>query len=263
MNIHELTPEQSTAIDEIVDLMNPEMNLFVVTGAGMSAESGLPTYRGVGGLYNSGETDQGMTIEQLLSGSTYRSQPELTWKYLGEIGKACSGASHNRGHEILAEMEPYFADFCILTQNIDGFHLEAGSKNVIEIHGNLHHLRCDHCGHRKFVGTFDEIDIPPQCDQCGEMMRPHVVLFDEMLLADACDHLARQWEKGFDMVLSIGTTSVFPYIREPVDHCARGGKPTIEINPTITSVSDFCQFRLPVSATLALEQIWSRYQRKA
>ena len=262
MNIHELTTEQSADIDRIVQLLSPESRIFVVTGAGMSAESGLPTYRGVGGMYNSGETEQGMSIEELLSGGTYRKQPKLTWKYLGQIGKACVGAKCNRGHEILAEMEPHFADFCILTQNIDGFHLEAGSKNVIEIHGNLHHLRCDDCGHRSHVTSFDDITIPPYCDKCQAMMRPHVVLFDEMLLAEACDHMARQWESGFDIVLSIGTTSVFPYIREPVSHCADNGEPAIEINPTETGVSDICQFRLPVAASLALHEIWTRYQAR-
>lgn len=260
-DIHSLTPEQSTAIDNIVALLKPDLRIFVVTGAGMSADSGLPTYRGVGGLYNSGQTEQGMTIEQLLSGGTFRQQPELTWKYLGEIGKASSGATFNRGHEILAAMEPHFADFCILTQNIDGFHLEAGSQNVIEIHGNLHHLRCDECGYRKSVATFDDIEIPPYCDKCQMMMRPHVVLFDEMLLPEAIDHLGRQWHSGFDLVLSIGTTSVFPYIAEPVVHCAQHCKTAIEINPVDTQVSDLCQFRLPVSATLALEEIWSRYRK--
>ncbi len=262
MNIHELTADQSRLIDEIVEWLQPEHRIFVVTGAGMSAESGLPTYRGVGGLYNSGETEQGMSIEELLSGATYRRQPELTWKYLGEIGKGCSKASFNRGHELLAEMESHFADFCILTQNIDGFHLDAGSKNVIEIHGNLHHLRCEACQHRSYVEKFDDIKLPPHCEKCGEMMRPNVVLFDEMLLGDACDHMARQWDSGFDIVFSIGTTSVFPYIREPVTHCAREGKPSVEINPTETSVSDICQYRLPVAASLALEEIWKRFQAK-
>lgn len=263
MDIHKLTGEQSEVIDEIVELLNPQSRIFVVTGAGMSAESGLPTYRGVGGLYNSGETEQGMTIEELLSGGTFRRQPKLTWKYLGEIGKASVDARFNRGHEVLATMEPHFADFCVLTQNIDGFHLAAGSSNVIEIHGNLHHLRCDKCGHRVFAGTFDEIDIPPYCEKCQAMMRPHVVLFDEMLLPEACDHLSRQWQSGFDIVFSIGTTSVFPYIREPVLYCADHGIPSVEINPSETSVSDICQFRLPVAAGMALDEIWTRYQDRS
>jgi len=262
MDIHRLTAEQTGLVDEIVGLLRPSSRIFVVTGAGMSAESGLPTYRGVGGLYSSGETEQGMSIEELLSGSTFRRKPELTWKYLGEIGKASVGATYNRGHTILAEMEPHFADLCVLTQNIDGFHLLAGSKNVIEIHGNLHHLRCDHCGHRSNVESYNDIQIPPMCDACQAMMRPDVVLFDEMLLADACDRLASQWQAGFDVVFSIGTTSVFPYIREPVLHCANHDKPALEINPTETSVSNLCQYRLPVAASVALDAIWTGYQKQ-
>ncbi len=255
-----MTQHPTDTLQQIIQLLNPQRRILAVTGAGMSADSGLPTYRGVGGLYNSGETEQGRTIEQLLSGQTFRSQPNLTWKYLGQIGAACAEASCNRGHQVLAEMESHFASFCILTQNIDGFHVQAGSKNVIEIHGNLHRLRCERCGFRKTVETFAAIEIPPVCESCGGMLRPDVVLFDEMLLPDACDQLTRQWRDGFDMVLSIGTTSVFPYIAEPVLHCHDTGKPAVEINPTETQVSRYCMLRLPMSATTALAAIWAGYQ---
>ena len=260
--IDDLDESQLNTIDQIVELLRAEMRLFFITGAGMSADSGLPTYRGVGGLYNSGETEQGMSIEELLSGSTFRRSPDLTWKYLGEIGKACMGAKFNRGHAVISEMQDHFADVCVLTQNIDGFHLDAGSKNLIEIHGNLHNLRCDHCGFRKSVATFNEIDIPPGCDTCTKMMRPDVVLFDEMLLTGAIEHLGRQWDQGFDIVFSIGTTSVFPYIAEPVVFASRSGLPTIEINPTETTVTQFCDHRLPVSAAIALEEIWRRWRQQ-
>ncbi len=258
-----LTPGQSETVTQIVDQLHPRMRLFVVTGAGMSAESGLPTYRGVGGLYNSGETEEGMPIEKLLSGPVYRRQPELTWKYLGEIGKACSGKQFNRGHEILAEMERWFADVCVLTQNIDGFHLDAGSQKMIEIHGNLHHLRCERCGFRKTVCEYRDIEIPPRCNECPQIMRPDVVLFEEMLLQGALDQLQQQWEQGFDAVFSIGTTSVFPYIAEPVLFAARNGLLCVEINPSDTTVSPLCRYRLELPATIALEHIWQRLQERA
>ncbi|MDG2014145.1 MAG: NAD-dependent protein deacylase [Pirellulaceae bacterium] len=259
MDFQKPSASQSQAIDEIVNLLNPQTRILAVTGAGMSADSGLPTYRGVGGLYNSGETEQGMTIEQLLSGSTFRNNPNLTWKYLGQIGKACGAAKFNRGHELLAIMEHHFEDFCVLTQNIDGFHRDAGSQNLIEIHGNLHHLKCEACDFQKQVDTFEAISIPPLCDQCQSLMRPKVVLFNEMLGRDSIAHLTRQWQAGFDVVFSIGTTSVFPYIAEPVLHCHQTGKVSIEINPTETQVSNLCTYRLPLPATIVLEEIWARY----
>ncbi len=260
MTYDDFSPEQQAMIDEIVSLLSPEKRFFVVTGAGMSAESGLPTYRGTGGLYNSGRTEQGLTIEQLLSGGTFRRDPELTWKYLGEIGRACEGKSCNRGHRVLAEMESAFADFCILTQNIDGFHLDAGSRNVIEIHGNLHGLRCDSCGFQKTVAAFSAIEIPPACDQCGGMLRPNVVLFDEMLPTVACERLSRQWQQGFDIVFSIGTSSNFQYIAEPVFRGAAAGCPTIEINPDRTHVSESCSHQFRAPASLVLDSIWQRYR---
>ncbi len=261
MDIQKPSAAHSQVIEEIVKLLNPELRILAITGAGMSADSGLPTYRGVGGLYKTGETDQGMTIEQLLSGSTFRSDPDLTWKYLGQIGKACDAAKFNRGHELLAIMEQHFKDFCVLTQNIDGFHRDAGSKNLIEIHGNLHHLYCEACNSQKQVDSFDSIPIPPQCEQCGSLMRPKVVLFDEMLGTDSVAHLGRQWKSGFDVVISIGTTSVFPYIAEPVLHCHQTGKLSIEINPTETQVSHQCTYRIPLPATIALQEIWDRYAK--
>ena len=257
---HQETAEHRRIMDEVAELLSPRHRVFVVTGAGMSAESGLPTYRGTGGLYVSGRTEQGMTIEELLSGQTFRWQPELTWRYLGEIGRAGAGKTCNPGHRVLAALEPRFADFCILTQNIDGFHTAAGSRNVIEIHGNLHHLRCESCGLEKTVDCFTRIEIPPACDQCQQPLRPGVVLFGEMLPTGALQHLERQWAAGFDVVLSIGTSSNFPYIAEPVVRAARAGLPTIEINPEETSVSALCSHRLDLPASLALSGIRQRLE---
>ncbi len=259
---NQLTSEQLEIIDQIIELLDARQRIFVITGAGMSADSGLPTYRGVGGLYNSGETEQGMSIEQLLSGSTFRRRPELTWKYLGQIGQSACGAEFNRGHQVLAEMEEHFQDFCVLTQNIDGFHLRAGSRNVIEIHGNIHDLRCEECGLNQTVEHFAEIEIPPSCPECTAMMRPDVVLFDEMLPAAAIAHLQRQWDRGFDIVMSIGTTSVFPYIAEPVVYASQAGLVSIEINPSTTHVSSLCQFQVSSPAAMALDEIWKRYRER-
>ena len=105
--------------------------LFFVTGAGLSAESGLPTYRGVGGLYDGGVTEEGMAIEDVLSCHTFARRPELTWKYIAQIERTCRGARHNEAHRIIAELERRFERVTVLTQNVDGFHISAGSTNVI------------------------------------------------------------------------------------------------------------------------------------
>src|ERR1700756_1361535 len=110
------------AIERVVELLRQSRSLLFITGAGISADSGLPTYRGIGGLYNANTTEDGQPIEELLSGPTFRRRPDLTWKYLKQIEQASRGAKFNRGHEVIAQMEARFERVWTLTQNVDGFH---------------------------------------------------------------------------------------------------------------------------------------------
>src|SRR5436309_4386394 len=96
------------AIDRVVHLLEQSRSLLFITGAGLSADSGLPTYRGVGGLYDRGTTEEGFAIEEMLSGEMFRNRPEWTWKYLRQVEEACRGAQFNRGHTVVAEMERHF-----------------------------------------------------------------------------------------------------------------------------------------------------------
>ena len=247
-----------SSIKRVVDELRQASSVFVITGAGMSADSGLPTYRGTGGLYENKDTEDGMPIETALSASVFRTQPEITWKYLGQIEKSTRGATFNRGHSVLAEMESSFERFWILTQNIDGFHSAAGSQNVIEIHGNMHRLLCTQCNDEIYRIDFAGIDIPPTCDSCGGMMRPKVVLFEEALPEDAIDILDREMRASFDVVISIGTSSYFPYIVQPVVFAKQMGIFTLEINPSQTSLSEIVDVKLPLGAAKVLEEIWNR-----
>jgi NAD-dependent deacetylase len=249
-------------IDQIVDLLREARSLLFITGAGISADSGLPTYRGVGGLYNATSTEEGLPIEELLSGRTMRQRPALTWKYLGQVEQACRGARFNRGHEVIAAMESHFDRVWTLTQNVDGFHRQAGSRNVVDIHGDLHHLFCPSCGFARTVTDYSTIAIPPQCPNCPALLRPDVVLFGEALASDKLSRLYTELERGFDLVFSVGTTSVFPYISEPVERAHQLGKPTVEINPGLTEVSHLVTIRLSLGAAAALDAIWKRYQAR-
>lgn len=245
--------------DQLQDFAQQLVNadsVLVITGAGMSADSGLPTYRGVGGLYDDKDTEDGIPIEVALSGPVFRATPEITWKYLGQIEKGTRGATFNRGHAVLAEMENYFDRFWILTQNVDGFHGFAGSNNVIEIHGNLHDLQCTSCDFRKTVDNYQDIEIPPECDHCQRMMRPSVVLFEESLPRDAIDTLDREHRIPFDVVISIGTSSHFPYIVQPVIFAKQVGSYTVEINPGETTISSIVDLKLPLSAAVVMDRVW-------
>ena len=229
--------------------------VLVITGAGMSADSGLPTYRGVGGLYDSGPTGDGVAIEDALSGEMMRLRPELCWKYLGEIERACRGREPNAGHRVLAELAPAYEQFTVLTQNVDGFHRRAGSADLIEIHGNLHRLQCGFCPYETEVDDYAALGIPPACPRCAGMMRPRVVLFGEALPRAELERLWAVIEDGVDLVLSIGTTSVFPYIAQPVIAAARRGLPTAEINPGGSEVSHLVRHRIRERAATALQQL--------
>lgn len=213
--------------------------ILIITGAGLSADSGLPTYRGVGGLYN-GQTDDGVPIEMALSGPMLRRDPALCWKYIAELGKACLGAQPNDAHYAIAELQRKKPECWVLTQNVDGYHRAAGSppERLIEIHGQLAPLFCQSCAAQDpELSVHLQRPLPPICRLCGGVLRPSVVLFQEMLPEQALNTLYEEIAKGFDVVLSIGTTASFPYIHEPVFRTRVCGGFTAEINLTPTDQS--------------------------
>ncbi|WP_074315598.1 NAD-dependent protein deacylase [Singulisphaera sp. GP187] len=254
-----LTEADSQVIDQVVGLLRPDRRLLFITGAGLSADSGLPTYRGVGGLYGDAHlTRHGHAIEEVLSGPMMRRHPEVTWEYLIELEQACRGVSPNQAHRVIAAMEDQFAAVWVLTQNVDGLHRHAGSRQVIDIHGDLHVLICTRCDYREEVEDFSDLDVP-LCPRCAAVVRPDVVLFGEELPAEKLAVLERELDRGFDLVFSVGTSSVFPYIAAPVLRARRAGIPTVEINPGRSEVSDVVDLRIAAGAALALGTLWKRY----
>ncbi len=248
-------------IDEAAACLAKARSVLFITGAGLSADSDLPTYRGVGGLYEDADTEDGAPIEEALSGGMLARRPELVWKYLAQIEAACRGAAFNRGHEVIALMERDRRAWT-LTQNVDGFHRDAGSQNLIEIHGHIHSMMCVGCEDRFEVANFDEISIPPRCRRCGGMVRPEVVLFGEALPFRAVAMLRHIAEQGFDMVFSVGTSSLFQYIVEPVLEAKRWGAPTVEINPGVTDLSRFVDIKLSSRAAETLDAVWTRLKAR-
>ena len=247
--------QDTTPITRAAELLRRASRVFVITGAGISADSGLPTYRGIGGLYDTDGTEDGMPIEQALSGDMLSQRPDICWKYIAQIEAACRGATFNAAHQVLAELAPRYARLCVLTQNVDGFHRDAGSRDVIEMHGNIRRLSCTGCNHSEAVSDFAHIhSLPPYCE-CGAILRPDVVLFGEQLPGEALSHYYEALESGIDLVISIGTTAVFPYIAAPVDMAARQGVPTIEINPDISEISHLVDLHIRDRAAATLTAI--------
>lgn len=231
--------------------------ILIITGAGLSADSGLPTYRGLGGLYN-GLTAEGLPIEVALSGPMLQRDPALCWRYLAQLGAACLGATPNAGHRAIAELQRLKPECWVLTQNIDGYHRQAGSpvERLIEIHGELAPLYCQSCGAEDAgLAAHLQRPLPPLCARCGGVLRPPVVLFEEMLPEDAIGRLYEQVRQGFEVVLAVGTTASFPYIVEPVLEARRNGGFTAEVNPQQTDISRRVDVRLSGRASDVLPEL--------
>lgn len=253
--------QPDSLLDEIAELCAGARRMLFITGAGISADSGLPTYRGIGGLYDRRLTDEGFAIEEALSGAMLALRPEVTWKYIAQIESNCRGVRPNAAHEAIAWLEGKRPGVTVLTQNIDGLHRAAGSRDVIEIHGTLHRLSCIECGRQVQVADYADLGVPPACGECGGLLRPDVVLFGEALPAGAIQRLIAILDQGVDLVFSIGTTSVFPYIAEPVLYALRCGVPTVEINPGESRVSEQVMYRLRLGAAAAMAEIRRRIEQ--
>ena len=184
--------------------------LLVLTGAGVSAESGLPTYRGSGGLWRS------LAFERLASPEGFRADPALVWRFYSERRTAALAASPNAGHRALAGVERRMGErFLLVTQNVDGLHRRAGSSRLIEIHGRLLGTRCLRCPRPE---TPDETAYPegtvPMCERCGAPLRPAVVWFGESLdpaHLEAVDDFLERWRGTRLVFLAAGTSgAVWP-----------------------------------------------------
>jgi len=245
-----------TAIREA--LLRAQHILFV-TGAGISADSGLPTYRGVGGLYDGNTTDEGYTIEQALSATMWRAHPDVTWKYLWQIGHACVGAEPNVAHRAIAAWQQVKPHCELLTQNVDGLHRRAGSTRLIEIHGHAFDLYCQSCRREFAAATLIDdyrggFSAAPRCQTCGGIIRPNIVLFEEMLPEAAVDQLQHILNGPLDMVVSIGTSAAFPYIVQPLLIGRRKGAMCVDINPD-PALARHVDIQLPLSAAVAMAQL--------
>jgi NAD-dependent deacetylase len=247
-------------VARIAEELRRARRVLFVTGAGISADSGLPTYRGIGGLYNDQTTEDSFPIETALSGSMLEANPAITWKYLHQIEHSCRGARFNDAHAIIAEWQEHF-EVCVLTQNIDGFHRDAGSRNLIEMHGDIHDIHCTRCDYAATVPDYSGLTFPPACPRCHALVRPRVVLFGEVLPSHAIQPLYRELDQGFDLVFSIGTTSIFPYIAGPVVQASQMGIPTVEINPGDTNVTRFVDYKLAAGAAVSLRAIRQAFQQ--
>lgn len=221
--------EPRTPAETLVAAMRSAKSVLVLTGSGISAESGLPTFRGVGGLWRTHR------VEELASPEGFARDPVLVWTWYNERKVAHERAQPNAGHRAIAELESAFADFTLATQNVDSLHLRAGSRNLLELHGNLREARCTNCDARR---PFDAAGLPlEEIDHgCGGRLRPDIVWFGEALPQDVWQN-ARDAAARADVILVVGTSAVVYPAAALATHYNRRAF-VAEINPERTAISD-------------------------
>lgn len=237
----ELTNDLKIAIDQAAQVMARARHTVVLVGAGMSAESGVPTFRGPGGLWTKkGEPDM-RGYEAFLDDPTkwWENRLNPSDPDMAAFSKALEDAKPNPGHYALAEMERDGLVQHVVTQNVDNLHQVAGSKNVAEIHGNRFKYRCISC-----VARFerDEVSldkIPPRCPHCQGLVKGDGVMFGEPIPADVMETCQQQAMLA-DCMLLIGTSAmVFPAAGLPAVAQRRGAR-LIEVNPMETALTHTC-----------------------
>lgn len=194
-----------TAVEQFVDMVQHSDNIVFFGGAGVSTESGIPDFRSVDGLYN--QTYK-YPPEHILSHTFYRENPEEFYRFYRDK-MLCLDAKPNMAHSKLAELEKAGKLKAIITQNIDGLHQKAGSKNVLELHGSVHRNFCEHC-HKLFDAEYMLHSTGvPKCDTCGGPIKPDVVLYEEGLDNDVIEQ-SLYYISHADMLI-IGGTSLVVY----------------------------------------------------
>ena len=201
--------------------------LTVFTGAGVSKESGIPTFR---------EPETGLWAQydpmQLATPEAYREDPAFVWSWYEHRFGATADAEPNPGHLAIAELEQLLPKVVVITQNIDGLHQRAGSSHVIELHGSMHSFRCIDGRHRgyRWEDFSDQTEKPPRCPECGDYLRPEVVWFGEGLPSDAFG-AAQHLSAGCDVMLIVGTSGVvYPAAAMPMI-AKEAGATVIDVNP--------------------------------
>lgn len=219
--------------------------LVVLTGAGISVESGLPTFRGPGGLW------EGFRPEELATPQAFAADPERVWRWYAWRQGLVREAQPNDGHLALARMERLLPAMTLITQNVDGLHARAGSRNVLALHGSILHTRCAREGTRQPVPEGGFPSLPPRCGACGALLRPDVVWFGESL----DPHVWRAAEKASSdcaVFLVVGTSSVVAPASTLALVAARAGARVFEVNPEATPLAPLADgvFRAGASEVL-------------
>jgi NAD-dependent deacetylase len=224
------------SVEAVRALLASARSIVVLTGAGISAESGVPTFRGPGGLWRE------YRAEDLATPEAFSNDPRLVWEWYDWRRQKISPAKPNLGHYALVTLEKRAPDLTLITQNVDGLHPVAGTRNLLEIHGNLWRTRCLSCGDVRDNRETPLARIPPRCS-CEGLLRPDVVWFGEPLPYDLLKRAIRAVE-ACDLMLVVGTSGLVQPAASMADTALARGMPVVEINLDPTPLSDRATYAL-------------------
>lgn len=242
---------RSGAARQLAQALTAARRVTVLTGAGVSAASGVPTFRGADGLWKH------FRVEELATPEAFARDPRSVWEWYDWRRQLIAACTPNLAHHVLADWGLRFPEFQLITQNVDGLHERAGSTGVLRLHGSIWEIGCWRgCGaspHRWRDDTTPFPALPPGCPHCGGPLRPGVVWFGEMLDPDILD--ASVAATACDVFLTIGTSAVVYPAAGLVDHARRNGALTVEINPDSTPASRAVGIALSAPAEQALPEL--------
>lgn len=257
-----MAEDLGAAIDRATDAILRARHTIALTGAGMSVESGIPPFRGPGGLW----TKHG---EPPMNGfQRFLADPKKAWEErlaprgpMRELWEALAAARPNPGHLALADLEALGVLKALITQNVDDLHRQAGSKRLLEIHGNATLIRCLECVAR-FPSDEIKVDrLPPSCPRCRGLLKSDTVSFGEPIPPDVLRGCQEEAERA-DCVLVAGTSAtVYPAAQFPISVHERGGT-LIEVNPHPSEITSLCSVSLRAESGLALPQLVERIRAR-
>ena len=240
----------------LVNILHDVEKVAVLTGAGISAESGIPTFRGKDGLWKT------YRAEELATPSAFHANPKLVWEWYDWRRGIIGSKEPNAGHKVLARWEKILPGFSLITQNIDGLHEKARSKNTLELHGNIWKLRCIEEGTITENHETPLKEIPPRCPDCGALLRPHVVWFGESLSSSVLQK-AFLLSSSCQIMFIVGTSAVVqPAASFPLTASEAGAK-IVEINPDPTPLTSYCDLSFRGKAGEILPMIDKELKRES
>ena len=237
------------SIVELAGRLKAARALVIVTGAGVSAASGVPTFRGAQGLWKN------FRPEELATPGAFARDPETVWQWYDWRRSLIAGCRPNPAHDVIAAWSAR-PGFTLVTQNVDGLHERAGTANVIRFHGSIWDLQCvAGCGAAAWTDRSVPLNpLPPRCRSCGALARPGVVWFGENIDPDVHARATAAASRA-DLFLSIGTSSIVYPAAALLHHARRAGAFTAEINPDATDASDNVDLAIPEPAERVLPEI--------